>query len=93
MVVVMEEHATETQIKSVVAQLTDMGFDVHRSTGATRTVIGAVGNGTGDPLLIGVQEGVHEVLKITEPTSWRAGRSSVRTRSSRSTTSGSAVTR
>jgi 3-deoxy-7-phosphoheptulonate synthase len=67
MVVVMEEHATETQIQSVVAQLTEMGFDVHRSTGATRTVIGAVGGGIGDPQLIGVQEGVHEVLRITEP--------------------------
>jgi 3-deoxy-7-phosphoheptulonate synthase len=65
MVVVMEEHATEAQIQSVVAQLTDMGFDVHRSTGATRTVIGAVGGGTGDPLLIGVQE--PRGPKITEP--------------------------
>jgi 3-deoxy-7-phosphoheptulonate synthase len=67
MVVVMEERATEAQIQSVVAQLTEMGFDVHRSTGATRTVIGAVGGGTGDPELIRVQSGVHEVLRITEP--------------------------
>jgi 3-deoxy-7-phosphoheptulonate synthase len=63
----MEERATEAQIQSVVAQLTEMGFDVHRSTGATRTVIGAVGGGTGDPQLLEVQEGVHEVLRITEP--------------------------
>ncbi len=67
MVVVMEERATEAQIQSVVAQLTEMGFDVHRSTGAMRTVIGAVGRGTGDPQLIRVQPGVHEVLRITEP--------------------------
>src|ERR1051326_4645826 len=67
MVVVMEERATEAQIQSVVAQLTEMGFDVHRSTGATRTVIGAVGAGTGDPQLLEVQEGVHEVLRISEP--------------------------
>src|SRR6476661_1587100 len=67
MVVVMEERATEAQIQSVVAQLTEMGFDVHRSTGATRTVIGAVGGGTGDPQLIGVQDGVHEVLRIPGP--------------------------
>jgi 3-deoxy-7-phosphoheptulonate synthase len=67
MVVVMEERATEAQIQAVVAQLTEMGFDVHRSTGATRTVIGAVGGGTGDPQLISVQSGVHEVLRITEP--------------------------
>jgi 3-deoxy-7-phosphoheptulonate synthase len=63
----MEERATEAQIQAVVAQLTEMGFDVHRSTGATRTVIGAVGGGVGDPALIGVQQGVHEVLRISEP--------------------------
>ena len=67
MVVVMEERATEAQIQAVVAQLTEMGFDVHRSTGATRTVIGAVGGGSGDPQILEVQEGVHEVLRITEP--------------------------
>jgi 3-deoxy-7-phosphoheptulonate synthase len=44
-----------------------MGFDVHRSTGSSRTVIGAVGNGNGDPQLLEVQPGVHEVLRITEP--------------------------
>jgi 3-deoxy-7-phosphoheptulonate synthase len=68
MVVVMEERATEEQIQKVVAQLVDMGFDAHRSTGALRTVIGAVGGGRqGDPRLIEVLDGVHEVLRITEP--------------------------
>ena len=68
MVVVMEERATEEQIQKVVAQLVDMGFDVHRSTGALRTVIGAVGGGRqGDPRLVEVLDGVHEVLRITEP--------------------------
>jgi 3-deoxy-7-phosphoheptulonate synthase len=68
MVVVMEERATEDQIQRVVAQLVDMGFDVHRSTGTTRTVIGAVGGpGKGDPRLVELLEGVHEVMRITEP--------------------------
>jgi 3-deoxy-7-phosphoheptulonate synthase len=68
MVVVMEEGATEEQIQNVVAHLVDMGFDVHRSTGAMRTVLGAVGgNRQGDPQLLEVLEGVHEVLRITEP--------------------------
>ncbi len=67
MVVVMEERATEAQIQSVIAQLVEMGFDVHRSTGSSRTVIGAVGEGVGDTQLLAVQEGVHEVLRITEP--------------------------
>jgi 3-deoxy-7-phosphoheptulonate synthase len=67
MVVVMQERASEEQIQSVVAQLVEMGYDVHRSTGATRTVIGAVGNGNGDPQLLEVQKGVKEVVRITEP--------------------------
>jgi 3-deoxy-7-phosphoheptulonate synthase len=68
MVVVMEEGATEDQIQHVVAQLVAQGFDVHRSTGALRTVIGAVGgNRQGDPRLLEVLDGVHEVLRITEP--------------------------
>jgi 3-deoxy-7-phosphoheptulonate synthase len=68
MVVVMEERASEEQIQGVVAQLVDMGFDVHRSTGSTRTVIGAVG-GTpaGDPRLVEMLDGVQEVMRITEP--------------------------
>ena len=67
MVVVMQERATEAEIQSVIAQLIEMGFDVHRSTGSSRTVIGAVGNGNGDPQLLEVQPGVHEVVRITEP--------------------------
>ena len=67
MVVVMKERATEAEIQSVIAHLIEMGFDVHRSTGSSRTVLGAVGNGNGDPQLLELQEGVHEVLRITEP--------------------------
>ena len=68
MVVVMQERATDEQVTRVVAQLVDMGFDVHRSTGALRTVIGAVGgHREGDPRLIEVLDGVQEVLRITEP--------------------------
>ena len=43
MVVVMEERASEDQIQHIIATLVDKGFDVHRSTGALRTVLGAVG--------------------------------------------------
>src|ERR671934_963414 len=67
MVVVMEERATETQIEQVVARLVEMGMDVHRSTGVTRTVLGAVGQGRPDAALIEVRDGVHEVLRISEP--------------------------
>jgi 3-deoxy-7-phosphoheptulonate synthase len=67
MVVVMEERATESQIELVVARLVEMGMDVHRSTGVTRTVLGAVGQGTPDAGLIEMLDGVHEVLRISEP--------------------------
>src|SRR5476651_345307 len=67
MVVVMEERATETQIEQVVARLTEMGMDVHRSTGVTRTVLGVVGQGRPDAGIIELLDGVHEVLRISEP--------------------------
>src|SRR6476646_2806795 len=68
MVVVMQERATDAQVQSVIAKLVEMGFDVHRSTGALRTVLGAVG-GTRqfDVALLEVLDGVQEVLRITEP--------------------------
>jgi 3-deoxy-7-phosphoheptulonate synthase len=68
MVVVMKELASDEQIQKVISQLVDMGFDVHRSTGALRTVIGAVGgNRQFDAALIEVLDGVQEVHRITEP--------------------------
>ena len=68
MVVVMEERATEEQIQHVIAQLVELGFDVHRSTGALRTVLGAVGSSRQvDSRLFEVQAGVQEVVRITEP--------------------------
>jgi len=68
MVVVMEERASEDQIQHVVSTLVEKEFDVHRSTGALKTVLGAVGgNRDFDTRLIEVMDGVHEVLRITEP--------------------------
>jgi 3-deoxy-7-phosphoheptulonate synthase len=67
MVVVMDERATEAQIELVVARLVELGMDVHRSTGVTRTVLGVVGQRRPDPGLIEMLEGVHEVIRISEP--------------------------
>ena len=68
MVVVMEERASEEQVQHVIAQLVEKGFDIHRSTGQLRSVLGAVGgNRSFDIRLIEVMDGVHEVLRITEP--------------------------
>ncbi|OLD64951.1 MAG: 3-deoxy-7-phosphoheptulonate synthase [Acidobacteria bacterium 13_1_40CM_2_68_5] len=69
MVIVMSEHATEDQIEKVIAALTQKGYDAHRSTGSTRTVIGVVGASRTplDPREFEILPGVHEVVKITEP--------------------------
>ena len=67
MVVVMNERATEAQIDAVIQRLIELGMDVHRSSGVTRTVLGVVGAHKIDPELIGILDGVHEVLRITSP--------------------------
>src|ERR1700677_3443790 len=68
MVVVMYEGATEEQIQHGMDRLVGMGFDLHRSTGATHTVLGAVGSGRDfDTRDIEVLDGVREVVRITQP--------------------------
>ena len=67
MVVIMKERATEQQVELVVARLIEMGMDVHRSTGVSRTVLGAVGQGRPDAALLEMLDGVQEVVRISEP--------------------------
>jgi len=68
MVVVMQVGSTEEQIQQVIDRLVSLGFDVHRSTGATHTVLGAVGVRTDfDPRDIELLDGVREVIRITQP--------------------------
>ncbi|MGA3210091.1 MAG: 3-deoxy-7-phosphoheptulonate synthase [Terriglobales bacterium] len=43
MIVAMQESASEDDIQQVIAELVKRGFEVHRSTGARQTVLGAVG--------------------------------------------------
>lgn len=65
MVVVMQEGAEEEQIQKVIDRLVQIGFDVHRSTGAVCTVFGAVGGKPVDPGEVEVLEGVREVVRIS----------------------------
>lgn len=68
MVVVMQEGASEDKIQRVIDRLVSFGFDVHRSTGASHTVIGAIGvHPEFDTRDIELLEGVREVLRITQP--------------------------
>jgi 3-deoxy-7-phosphoheptulonate synthase len=68
MVVVMQEGASEPQIQHVIDRLVSKGFDVHRSTGESHTLLGAVGvHPDYDPRDIELLEGVREVMRITQP--------------------------
>jgi 3-deoxy-7-phosphoheptulonate synthase len=65
MIVVMQEGAKEEQIQNVIDRLVQMGFDVHRSTGAAHTVLGAVGGAPVDHRDVEMLEGVREVVKVS----------------------------
>ncbi len=68
MVVVMQQGASEEQIQHVMERLIEMGFAVHRSTGVTHTVLGAVGAVLDfDTGQVEVLEGVREVVRISAP--------------------------
>jgi 3-deoxy-7-phosphoheptulonate synthase len=68
MIVVMEAGANDPAIESVIAFLVAAGFDVHRSSGATRTTLGVVGDVTeNDAAVVRDLEGVAQVVRVTEP--------------------------
>jgi 3-deoxy-7-phosphoheptulonate synthase len=67
MVIVMQRDATEQQIQQVVNRLIREGFDVHRSTGVERTVLGVVGGKIVDSRDYELLDGVKEVVRITQP--------------------------
>lgn len=67
MIVVMEENATEEQIVKVVDRLVNLGFDIHRSTGARYTLLGAVGARIADTRELELLEGVNKVARVSSP--------------------------
>ena len=68
MIVAMQESASEEQIQQVIEHLVNMGFEVHRSTGARQTVLGAVGSRSDfDIRNLEVLTGVQEVHRISSP--------------------------
>ena len=68
MIVAMAESASEEQIQQVIERLVNMGFEIHRSTGARQTVLGAVGARVDfDIRDIEVLPGVGEVHRISSP--------------------------
>src|SRR6266700_3170962 len=68
MLVVMQQGATEEQVERVIERLTELGFDVHRSTGVIHTVLGGVGGKDEfDLAIFEVMEGVKEAHRIVSP--------------------------
>ena len=68
MVIVMQEGASEAQIQHVIDRLIAHGFNVHRSTGESHTVLGAVGvHRDFDHRDFELLDGVREVMRITQP--------------------------
>ena len=68
MLVVMEQGVNEAQIEKTIGRLMEGGFDVHRSTSAVHTVLGAVGGKPGfDTGVFEVMEGVKEVHRLASP--------------------------
>src|ERR1700721_3311828 len=68
MFVECQEGGDEGQIQQVIEQLVKMGFEVHRSTGARMTVLGAVGAGIDfDIRNLELLPGVQEVHRISSP--------------------------
>jgi len=67
-VIVMTPAADAADIEAVIARLVGRGFDVHRSTGAERTVLGVVGpTQTLDTAEFELLPGVDEVVRVSTP--------------------------
>jgi 3-deoxy-7-phosphoheptulonate synthase len=68
MIIAMQPEASEKQIQLVIDHLVAIGFDVHRSTGVTQTVLGAVGARVDFDLReLELLDGVQLVHRISAP--------------------------
>jgi 3-deoxy-7-phosphoheptulonate synthase len=68
MIVAMQDHATEEHIQRVIERMVELGFNVHRTTGAAQTILAGVGT----PEHFEVAEfkvlpGVHDAYRISSP--------------------------
>jgi 3-deoxy-7-phosphoheptulonate synthase len=68
MIVVMEPDAPDPVVEAAIAFLVESGFDVHRSSGQSTTVLGVVGDVTNDDVAVVKElQGVTEVVRVSEP--------------------------
>jgi 3-deoxy-7-phosphoheptulonate synthase len=68
MIVAMQENATEEQIDAVIEAMAEAGVDIHRTTGATQTILAGVGSTASlDLSKFEVFPGVLHVHRISAP--------------------------
>ena len=68
MLVVMQAHATEEQVRAVCERIESLGYRAHAIPGAQRTAIGITGNqGEVQPGGLDDMPGVGEVIRVTKP--------------------------
>jgi 3-deoxy-7-phosphoheptulonate synthase len=68
MLVVMQAHATEEQVRAVCQKIEGLGYRAHSIPGAERTAIGITGNqGEVQAGTLEEMAGVQEVIRVTKP--------------------------
>src|ERR1700757_1342551 len=68
MIVAMQDHASDEAIQNVIERMVELGFNVHRTTGAAQTILAGVGT----PEHFEVAEfkvlpGVYDAYRISSP--------------------------
>ncbi|ABX31921.1 phospho-2-dehydro-3-deoxyheptonate aldolase [Petrotoga mobilis SJ95] len=69
MVIVMEENATEEEVRNVIKKVEEVGFKAHPDKGENHTIVGVVGEGDREYILSNIETfpGVERVVEITQP--------------------------
>jgi len=68
MLVVMQAHATEEQVRAVCRKIESLGYRAHSLPGAQRTAIGITGNrGEVEPGTLEEMPGVQELIRVSKP--------------------------
>ena len=68
MLVVMQAHATEEQVRAVCKKIESLGYRAHSMPGEQRTAIGITGNaGVVEPGTLDEMPGVAELIRVSKP--------------------------
>lgn len=68
MIVVMQDASSEEHVQHVIERMVELGFNVHRTTGETQTILAGVGTPDHfDVLEFKMLGGVHDAYRISSP--------------------------